>query len=82
MICPSDLTIISLVGSFLVGVSVTKAKLFRNFTEANHHGFLEDISFQLIDRMIGAYRHKEGFSQFSRLHSFKPEGLTIRFVDH
>ena len=58
-----------------------QAELSRHFTEAGHHGFLEDVSFQIIDRVFGVPRHKEGFWQF-RLQSFTPEGLNTRFVDH
>ena len=28
-------------------VAVTQAEFFKHFTEANHHGFLEDVSFQI-----------------------------------
>ena len=66
---------------FSSGVAVTQAELFRHFTEANHHGFLEDVSFQIIDRVFGVSRHKEGFWQF-RLQSFIPEGLNVRYADH
>ena len=58
-----------------------QAELFRHFTGAGHRGFLEDVSFQIIDRVYGVSRHKEGFWQF-RLQSFMPEGLNARFVDH
>jgi len=27
--------------------------LFRHFSEENHHGFLEDIRVEIIDRFIG-----------------------------
>ena len=63
------------------GVAVTQAELFRHLTEANHHGFLEDVGCQIIDRLFGVYRHKEGFWQF-RLQSCIPEGLNVRYADH
>ena len=66
---------------FSGGVLVPQAELFGHFTGAGHHGFLEDVSFQIIDRVFGVSRHKEGFWQF-RLQSFMPEGLNARFVDH
>ena len=66
---------------FSGGVLVRQAELFRQFTEAGHHGLLEDVSFQIIDRIFRASRHKEGFWQF-RLQSFMPEGLNARFVDY
>ena len=62
------------------GEVVTQADFFRHFTEANHHGFMEDVSFQIIDRVFGESRHREGFWQF-KLGSFAPEGLNVRFVD-
>ena len=65
---------------FSGGVLVPPAELFRHFTEAGHHGLLEDVSFQIIYRLFGVSRHKEGFWQF-RLQSFMPEGLNARFVD-
>ena len=43
---------------------MTQEELFKHFTEGNHHGFLEDVSFQLIDRVFGVSRHNEGFWQF------------------
>ena len=60
---------------------MTQAELFRHFTEANHHGFLEGVSFQIIGRQFGISRHKEGFWQF-RLQSFMPKGINVRCVDH
>ena len=42
-------------------VAVTQAELFRHFTETNHDGFIEDVSFQSIDKAYGVSRHKEGF---------------------
>ena len=43
------------------GEVVTQADFFRHFTEGNHHGFMEDVSFQIIDRVFGESRHREGF---------------------
>ena len=62
------------------GEVVTQADFFRHFTEANHHVFMEDVSFQIIDRVFGESRHREGFWQF-KLGSFAPEGLNARSVD-
>ena len=58
---------------FSKGGVFTQADLFRYFTEANHHGFMEDVSFQIIDRVSGESRHREGFWQV-KLDSFAPEG--------
>ena len=66
---------------FSGGLLVPQAELFRHFTKAGHHGFLEDISFQIIDRVSGVSRHKEGFWQF-RQQSLMPNGFAARFVDH
>ena len=49
-----------------------QAERFRHFTGAGHLGFLEDVSFHIIDRVFGVSRLKEGFWQF-RLQSFIPE---------
>ena len=57
---------------FSGGVLLLQTEPFRHFTEAGHHRFLEDISFQIINRVSGVSRHKEGFWQF-RLQSFMPE---------
>ena len=65
---------------FSCGISVTQAELYQHFTEANHNGFLEDVSFQIIDTVFGDSRLREGFWQF-KLHSFVPEGLNVRSVD-
>ena len=46
---------------FSGGVLVPQAELFRHFKEAGHHGFLEGVSFQIIDRVFRVSRHKEGF---------------------
>ena len=46
---------------FSSGVSVIQAELSKHFTETNHHGFLEDVSFHIIDRMFGVSRYKKGF---------------------
>ena len=60
---------------------MTQAELLRHFTEANHHGSLEDVSFQIIDRVFGVSRHKERLWQ-CRLQSFMPEGINVRYADH
>ena len=62
------------------GESGTQEELFRHFTEADHHGFMEGISLQVINRIFGDSRQREGFWQF-KLDSFVPEGLDVRFVD-
>ena len=41
---------------------------------------MEGVSFQIIDRVSGESRHREGFWQF-KLGSFAPEGFNVRFVD-
>ena len=62
------------------GESGTQEELFRHFTEADHHGFMEGISLQVIDRIFGDSRQREGFCQF-KLDSFVPELLDVRFID-
>ena len=62
------------------GESGTQEELFRHFTEADHHGFTEDISLLVIDRIFGDSRQREGFWQF-KLASFVPEVLDVRFID-
>ena len=66
---------------FSYGLSVAQAEPFRHFTEVNHSGFLEDDTFQIIDRVVGESRLREGFWHF-KLNSFMPEGHNVRFVDH
>ena len=46
--------------TFSTGISVTQAELFRHFTKDNHHGFLEDISVQIIYRVFGDSGLREG----------------------
>ena len=41
--------------------AIFQTEPFRHFTEANHHGLLEDVRFQIIDRVFEVSRHKEGF---------------------
>ena len=41
---------------------------------------MEDISFQILDRIFGDSRQKEGF-WLIKLDSFIPGGLNVRFVD-
>ena len=55
-------------------VPVTQAE---RFTEANHHGFLEDVSFHIIGCLEFLDTGRD-----SRLQSFMPEGLSVRFMDH
>jgi len=42
-------------------MSVTRAELYGRFTEANHNGFLKDANIQIIDRVLGESRFREGF---------------------
>ena len=63
---------------FFGRVLVPQAELFRYFTEAGHDGFLEDVSFQIIDRVFGVFRNKER----DILQSFMHQGLNARFEDH
>ena len=46
---------------FSSGISVIHEELFIHFTEDNDHGFLEDVSVQIIDRVFGDFRLTEGF---------------------
>ena len=39
------------------GVPVAQAELFAHFTEANDHGFLDDVSFHIMDRVFGVSRY-------------------------
>ena len=38
---------------FNLGASVPQVEFFRHFTEEGHHGFLNDISVKIIDRLTG-----------------------------
>ena len=42
--------------------------------------FLKEISFQIIDRVFGDSRQREGFWQ-CKVDSFIPEGINVRFAD-
>ena len=53
---------------FSSGIWVTQAKCFRHFTEDNYHGFLEAISVQIIYRVFGDSRLREGFWQYNVSH--------------
>ena len=64
----------------LKGEVVKQAELFEQFSDADHQGFLEDISFQIIDRVFENSRQREGFWQF-KIDSFIAEGLNTRFID-
>ena len=55
-------------------------RLLRHFELAGHHGFMEDVKVQVIDRIFGESRVREGFWQF-KLDSFAPKGLHVRLVD-
>ena len=59
---------------------VTQADFHRHFELAGHHGFMEDVKVQVIDRIFGESRVREGFWQF-KLDSFAPKGLNVRLVD-
>ena len=52
---------------------VTQADFHRHFELAGHHGFMEDVKVQVIDRILGESRVREGFWQF-KLDSFAPNG--------
>ena len=43
---------------------VTRADFHRHFELAGHHGFMEDVKVQVIDRIFGESRVREGFWQF------------------
>ena len=66
--------------SFLALYQLCRKNFFKHIAKANHHEFLEDVSFQIIDRVFGDSRLREGFWQ-SMLHSFILEGLNVRSVD-
>ena len=59
---------------------VAQADFFRHFKQAGHNGFMEDASCQVVDRLFGESRVKEGFWQF-KLDGFAPKGLNVRLVD-
>lgn len=59
---------------------VTQADFFRHFASVGHHGFQEDVTFQVIDRLFGESRIRESFWQF-KLDTFAPKGLNVRLVD-
>ena len=44
---------------------VTQTDFHRHFELAGHHGFMEDVKVQVIDRMFGESRVWEGFWQFN-----------------
>ena len=46
---------------FSCRISVIQAEFFRYYTEDNHHGYLEDISVQIIDRVFRDSRLRDGF---------------------
>ena len=47
--------------TFSCQVLLPRAEPSRHFTDANHYGVLEDVTFQIIDRVFGVSTHKEGF---------------------
>ena len=65
---------------FEKGEMVGQADFYRHFELAGHHGFMEDVGVQVIDRLLGESRVREGFWQF-KLDSFAPKGLNVRLVD-
>ena len=65
---------------FSSGSSVSHMDLFRQFSEENHHGFLEDICVKIIDRLVGGNRLHESFWQY-KLDTFMPWGLNVRQVE-
>ena len=46
---------------------IRRQNLFRHFAETNHHAFLEDISFQIIDRVFGDSRNGKDFGNICRI---------------
>ena len=61
------------VRKFNLGASVPQVEFFRHFTEEGNHGFLNDISVKIIDRLTGGNRMRESFWQY-RLDCFAPKG--------
>ncbi len=59
---------------------VTQVDFYKYFELECHHGFMENVGVQVIDRLLDKSRVREGFWQFE-LDSFAPEGLNVRFVD-
>ena len=62
------------------GELVNQADFFWHFSEVGHHGFLKDVTFQVVDKLFGDSRVKGGFWQF-KLDTFAPKGLNVRLVD-
>ena len=62
------------------GELANQADFFRHFLEVGHHGFLKDVTFQVVDKLFGDSRVKEGYWQF-KLDTFAPKGLNVRLVD-
>ena len=52
----------------------------RHFIETNHHGYVEDICFQILDSVFGDSRLKEGLWQYKPYCSL-PKGLNVRLID-
>ena len=65
---------------FRLGSSVPQMEFFRNFSEEGHHGFLEDISVKIIDKLTGKDKIRESFWQY-KLNTFTPRGLNAKEVD-
>ena len=55
-------------------------EFFRHCSEEGHHGFLEDISVKIIDKLTGKDRIHESFWQH-KLDTFTPQGLDTKQVD-
>ena len=65
---------------FRLGSSVPQMEFFRHFSEEGHHGFLEDISVKIIDKLTRKDRIRESFWQH-KLDTFTPRGLNAKEVD-
>ena len=65
---------------FRKGSSVPQMEFFRHFSEGGHHGFLEDISVKIIDKLTGKDRIRESFWQH-KLDTFTPRGLNAKEED-
>ena len=65
---------------FEKGEMVTQADFQRHFELAGHHGFIENVKVQVIDRIFGESRVRKGFWQF-KLGSFAPKVLNVRLVN-
>ena len=64
--------------TFSKGRSVDQAQLYEHFTEANHHGFLEDVTVQIIDTISKSRETEREWQE--ELDSVGSKKLNVRFA--